>query len=99
MKRKYYIQQRAWALFTWFVMRVNRNMQGEYNAYCYRCWESGLAALDDRQFLHRKLFPRAYDYEIACPAGCDGHLTSYGLCLECGTRWDVARTRKFGRPL
>jgi len=95
MNKKHYIKSVCWGFVVWVAMH-NRNLQSEHSAYQVRCWNCGLVALDDRQWLHRRWFPQKYAYEVSCPE-CGGTTTSFGLCMECGQRWDVTRT--FGRPM
>lgn len=84
-----------WSLVVRAAM-ISRSLQAEYSAYQYRAWGTGRTAMGEHEWLHRRWFPRKYDYEYACPH-CGGHSTSYGLCMDCGKRWDIGE--RPARPL
>lgn len=91
MTRKHKLYFIVWS-FVHSIAMASDNLRNEYNAYTMRAWNTGLAAMDSKEWLHRRWFPKKYAYEVSCPA-CGGITTSYGLCMDCGNRWDVT-----GRP-
>jgi len=84
-----------WGMVTAIAMR-NHNLQQEYMHYQMRAWNTGHVCLDNRQWLHRRWYPHKYDYEVTCPS-CGGKTTSYGLCMDCGERFDTKI--KHARPM
>lgn len=60
------IRHKVFFVFWSFVTAVamtNDNLRREYCDYAERCWATKAAAQDDRQWLHRRWFPKKYGYE------------------------------------
>lgn len=98
MRTKHKIQYVLWSIVVAIAM-TRDDLRYEYDAYQMRTRESGMAAFDANEWLHRRWFPRKYAYEYTCP-NCGGYPLSSagGLCFNCGERFEYIRERP-ARPL
>jgi hypothetical protein len=62
MNLKHKIKFIAWSIIVAVAM-CNDRLRCEYNDYREATWKRGNAAFDSKEWLHRRWFPKKYQYE------------------------------------
>lgn len=63
MNLKHKIYYIAWAVVSAFVITGSKQLRKEYEQDCAAAWEMQHAAIEFREWLHRRWFPHKYSYE------------------------------------